>query len=54
MIKLKQQAEQLYLELFGHIAVPKPDYITQIIQLMAIIQAQEVKRGRKATDQNGA
>lgn len=53
MMNLKEQAEQLYVELFGYISVPKPDYINQIIQLMAIIQnqPQEVKRGRKASNQ---
>lgn len=59
MMNLKEQAEQLYVELFGYIAVPKPDYISQIINLMALIrhkeqiEEQEVKRGRKASNKTG-
>ena len=59
MMHLKEQAEQLYVELFGYIAVPKPDYISQIIHLMSIIQnqnqtePQEVKRGRKTSNKTG-
>ena len=57
-MNLKEQAEQLYVELFGYIAVPKPDYISQIIHLMTIIQNQTepqevIKRGRKPSNKTG-
>ena len=53
MTNLKEQAEQLYIELFGVIPMPKQEYVAQILQLMVIIQnqPQEVKRGRKASNQ---
>lgn len=56
MIQIKEQAEQLYVELFGVIPMQRKDYNNQILQLMAIIQAQEqpeVKRGRKASNKTG-
>lgn len=57
MKTLKEQAEQLYVELFGYIAVPQADYISQIINIMGLIRhkeqldAPEVKRGRKPSNQ---
>lgn len=62
MKHLKAQAEQLYVELFGPILVPRPDYISQVIHLMGLIRhgeqiqasnEQEVKRGRKASNTSG-
>lgn len=57
MMNLKEQAEQLYVELFGVIPMQRKDYNNQILQLMAIIQAQEqpevIKRGRKASNKTG-